>query len=263
MPDPGSLRVLGYHSIDRRRVSGELADYSLHPSTLENQIINLKRTGFTFVQPEKALAFIEGREFLPKRSLLLSFDDGYVDFAEVAVPILAKHEVPAVVFAVTGRLGETNDWDTDKGGPPRLLMSATDLRGLHASSVQVGAHSRSHRVLVSLPADELMNEVDGSMADLQALQVNGLRLFCYPYGEFDDTVESRLRAAGARAAFTVEPGVVASPSGRFRLPRIEILRRDGAGIAFLWKVWSGGRGLSGTLKRRKLPSQGLSAQTAP
>jgi peptidoglycan/xylan/chitin deacetylase (PgdA/CDA1 family)/glycosyltransferase involved in cell wall biosynthesis len=249
----GRLRVLGYHSIDRNG-GGALADYSLHPKMLERQLAILKRAGFTFVSPEGALAFVEGRSQLPRRSILLTFDDGYADFVEEVRPILKAFEVPAVVFVVTDRLGQTNDWDIGTGAPVRHLMSATDLVALQDASIHVGAHSRSHRSLVSLPDQELQDEVDGSIEDLAKLGLNGLKLFCYPYGEVSERVECEVAAAGVRAAFTVEPGAVEKPANPLEIPRIEILRRDGDGAGFLWKVWTAGRGL----KRARMPGKLLS-----
>ena len=95
LPDSGSLRVLSYHSIDTKPVDGDLTEYALSPEDFERQLLVLKRAGFTFVSPEQALALIEGRCALQRRSVLLSFDDGYSNFAEEAVPILESNGTTA------------------------------------------------------------------------------------------------------------------------------------------------------------------------
>lgn len=243
LPRNGSLRVLSYHSIDTKPVQGDLADYSLHPAAFERQIRLLKRTGFTFVSPERALAWIEGRETLPQRSILVTFDDGYCDFAEQALPILTRHDVPAAVFVVTAHIGGANNWDAEKGAPARSLMSAEALRHLRSAAIEVGAHSRTHRSLPGLPRQEMAEEVAGSLSDLDELCLNPLKLFCYPYGALDEATEREAAGAGVRAAFTVEPGIVTAGVNPLRTPRIEILRRDGGRLRFLWKVLNGGAAL--------------------
>ena len=120
-------------------------------------------------------------------------------------------------------------------------MTAAELHEIGHHGIATGAHSRTHRALEGLPAADLINEVDGSLADLEELGLNSDRLFCYPFGAVDAAAEERLRNAGAGAAFTVSAGIVTSNSNPLRLPRIEILRKDGAGLRFLWKVYSGGR----------------------
>ena len=119
-------------------------------------------------------------------------------------------------------------------------MSADDLHGLNDMSIEVGAHSRSHRSLVGLPSGELAEEIAGSIAGLQELQLNRLRLFCYSYGATDDRVQRELDAVGVRAAFTVQPGIVTGPGDRLKIPRIEIVKSDGSGPRFLWKVLNAG-----------------------
>jgi peptidoglycan/xylan/chitin deacetylase (PgdA/CDA1 family) len=168
--------------------------------------------------------------------VLLTFDDCYRDLLDEALPVLVERTAPAVAFAVTERLGGTNEWDDEFGDGPLPLLDRDGLADLGRGGFGVGSHSRTHPRLDRLSLDDLRSEIAGSLADLTALRISSLPLLAYPYGVHDEHVRQATAEAGYRAAFTVEPGIVDPDSGdRFALPRIEILRRD-RGPLFWWKV---------------------------
>ena len=87
------------------------------------------------------------------------------------------------------------------------------------------------------PARELAEEIAGSAADLEAAGLPRPRMFAYPHGEQDARVRAAVADAGMVAAFTVEPGMMKRGADPFRIPRVEILRRD-RGVRFLWKLFA-------------------------
>jgi peptidoglycan/xylan/chitin deacetylase (PgdA/CDA1 family)/GT2 family glycosyltransferase len=226
IPDGKILRVLAYHAI-AEPVRGPLSEvYCVPASTLRRQLTSLRRAGFQFIDGDELVAFLDGRSGLPRKSILLTFDDGYADLLENALPVLRELGVPAMVFAVSGRLGATNEWDRHLAAPQRRLLDAPGLRELARRGIEIGAHSRTHPILTNLPEPELTAEVRGSVEDLEREGLPRPRFFSYPYGEADDRVQRIIAASGLAAAFTVEPGVVDAASDRLRLPRIEIAKRD-------------------------------------
>ena len=236
-PARNNLRVLSYHSISAEPAHGELDEYVIRPDDLDRQLSLLKRKGYTFVSPRRSLAYLEGRGTLPRRAVLVSFDDGYKDFAETAVPVLQEHDVVPLVFVVTAMLGQTNEWDRTAGGPSRNLLNLDEL--LKLRNVEIGSHSRHHVDLVSASSEILTDEVDGSLLDLDEAGLNRLRMFCFPYGERDRRAREQVRKAGVKAAFGVHAGIAKRDRDVFDIPRIEILRSDGSGERFAWKVRTG------------------------
>jgi peptidoglycan/xylan/chitin deacetylase (PgdA/CDA1 family) len=170
--------------------------------------------------------------------VLLTFDDCFASVLEHAVPVLKAHGIPAVAFAVTGRVGGVNDWSRSPSAPRLPLLDVDGLRQLTRAGVEIGAHSRSHRSLRENTGAELVDEVAGACDDLKALGLGPARLFAYPYGEWDRRAREAARDAGCLAAFTVRPGVVRPGSDPFSVPRIEILRGD-KGWKLRWKVARG------------------------
>jgi peptidoglycan/xylan/chitin deacetylase (PgdA/CDA1 family) len=229
------LRVLAYHAIADLAGSPILEQYGVPADLFQCQLEMLQRAGYRFVDVEEFLRFLHGKGGLPRRPLLLTFDDCYEDLLKVALPILKNRNIPAVAFAVSGRLGGTNDWDTKIGAPQLRLLDANGLRELAAGGVEIGAHSRTHRPLTRVPNAELLDEVAGSVADLGTFGLGRPRLFAYPHGENDRRVQRAAQEAGLEAAFTVKPACVRPNQNPYQVPRIEILRAD-AGWKFRWKV---------------------------
>jgi peptidoglycan/xylan/chitin deacetylase (PgdA/CDA1 family)/glycosyltransferase involved in cell wall biosynthesis len=236
IPSSPALRVLAYHAITDLAGDPVLAPYGVPPRLFRLQIETLLRHGYRFVTPDQFSSFLEGKSHPPKRALLLTFDDCFEDLLHVALPILQEcGGVPAIAFAVSSRIGGTNEWDATITTPRLRLLDARGLRRLESEGIEIGAHSRTHPYLTHLGEELLAEEVDGSMSDLEDAGLRRPRFLAYPYGESNLRVERAARAAGFRGAFTVRPGSVRQDSDPFSLPRIEILRRDGR-LSFLWKV---------------------------
>ena len=264
IPRPRALRVLSYHAIADLAGTPVIEDYGVPPELFRQQLDILEQTGFRFVDADEFLRFLHGQAGLPRQPLLLTFDDCYKDLLDVVLPILEERGIPAVAFAVSGRLGSTNDWDEAIGAPQLRLLDADGLRKLAETGVALGAHSRTHRQLTCVSVEELYDEVAGSVADLEATGLDRSLLFAYPHGEYNQKVQQAVHDAGLQAAFTVKPGLVRPGQDPYQVPRIEILRGD-IGWKFRWKVAVAGRsiipsgGFSSWLKR--LRQHGLELST--
>jgi len=90
-------------------------------------------------------------------------------------------------------------------------------------------------MLNCLPTDALADEIDGSIADLEALGIPRPQFLAYPYGEHGPEVREAARHSGLLGAFTVEGGRVQPQGERYAIPRVEILRSD-TGWRFVWKL---------------------------
>jgi len=130
------------------------------------------------------------------RRTCLTFDDGFADAHDVALPLLVEKKVPATVFVVTNLIGRKSEWMP----APQQLLSETQVRELHAEGVVIGSHSRTHRGLTDLSDSELWDEVTGSRADLEDLLGAPVDCFCYPYNDVDERVIDAVRRAGYRLA---------------------------------------------------------------
>jgi len=220
------LRILAYHAIADLSDDPRLAEYAVPADLFAAHLDTLLERGWNFVDLDALLASLAGKGSLPERALLLTFDDAYTDLLEVACPIMAARGVPAVVFAVAGKLGGTNEWDNARRATTLHLLDADGLRAVAEAGVEVGAHTTNHRPLPKVPAAELEDEIAGSGRRLQEAGLPWPRSFSYPYGEWNPALAEAAREAGYEVAFTVDWGVVTPGADPYTLPRVEIHASD-------------------------------------
>jgi peptidoglycan/xylan/chitin deacetylase (PgdA/CDA1 family) len=151
----------------------------------------------------------------------LTFDDGYADFAETVSHVLAWYGFTATVFAVAGRLGETNEWDGD--GPRKKLMNAAQLRRLVTMGIEIGSHGMRHAHIPALPTPTWPEEIVHSREALELIIEEPVTGFCYPYGDLDGKTVTSVRAAGYDYACAVHHSGLDS---RFAIPRTYVGDRD-------------------------------------
>jgi peptidoglycan/xylan/chitin deacetylase (PgdA/CDA1 family) len=236
-----SIRVLCYHSVSDLKGAPLIEQYGLPADWLRRQLRILRRFGFKFVTLDQLFAAVDGLARLPRRPVLVTFDDGFLDLLEAGLPVLQSERVPAVAFVVSGLAGETNKWDSARGAPELRLLDVSGLHALKSAGIDIGVHSMTHARLRETTDRELAEEIVGATAALEDSEFEP-QVFAYPFGEHDERIQRQVASAGLRAAFTLGSGVVQTPpQDPYQLPRILVLRRDGYGIRFLAKVILAGR----------------------
>jgi peptidoglycan/xylan/chitin deacetylase (PgdA/CDA1 family) len=178
----------------------------------------------TLTLAEAAARRAAGRP-LPRRSVVLTFDDGCRCFRDHALPELMARGMTATLFAVSGELGGSNRWDRPPGGPAEraeTLLAAADLRALAAAGIEIGSHGRHHRDLTACGAAELTDEVAGSRAELETALGAPVRTFCYPYGQLDGAARAAAERAGYTAAAAIHGVSAARRGDRFAWPRLPV-----------------------------------------
>jgi peptidoglycan/xylan/chitin deacetylase (PgdA/CDA1 family) len=208
--------ILMYHRV------AEVAENSLcvTPSCFAEQMAWLKRHGLRGVGVGTLLDAMRADR---QRGLVgITFDDGYANLVEAALPALLRHDFTATMFIVAGLLGGTNEWDEGWAWP---LMPAEQVRELAAADMEIGSHTVSHLRLAGADAGRLKAEVSDSRASLSELIGAEIRGFAYPYGSMDTAAQHAVRDAGydyACAAMTPM-----SELGLMTLPRMFIAQCDG------------------------------------
>jgi peptidoglycan/xylan/chitin deacetylase (PgdA/CDA1 family) len=223
--------VLAYHAIADLPAGDPLHPYSVPPREFEAQLDTLRRRRYRFVDLDAVLALLTQRVQARGPGVLLTFDDCYEDLSTQAVPLLVERGIPAVAFAVAGRLGAFNDWEAGRPPAGPRLLDGRELRQLRASGVEIGAHSVTHPDLTKLDPGQLIPETAGAVDALEAAGLGRPRVFAYPYGRHNPGVVSAVQRAGCQAAFITHTGLVRADSDRYRLPRLEVRRGD-TGVRF-------------------------------
>jgi peptidoglycan/xylan/chitin deacetylase (PgdA/CDA1 family) len=194
---------------------------TVRPARFEQQLRWLHRRGLRGTSMRELLA--ARRDGAGRGLVGLTFDDGYTDFCEHVLPVLAQFGFTATVFVIADLLGGTNSWD--EAGPRKALMTAEEIRYVAASGMEIGSHGRRHVSLTSVGNGRLTAEVAESRAVLQAVSGQEVAGFCYPYGHVDTLAVNAVRAAGYRYGCAIWRSQL---SGLHALPRTYIGDRDGS-----------------------------------
>lgn len=218
--------VLGYHAIADLRGEGVTAEYGVPPELFAAQLDGLRRAGWSFIGLEELRAGLRGESELPKRALLLTFDDGYESVLTAGASVLTSRSIPAVLFALTGKIGGQNDWDAPGSKGAQALLDEEGLRSLAEAGVSIQSHGSSHRRLTELDPAELGAELQGSRERIRSLGLEAPIALAYPFGVWSPDVAAAVRGAGYELAFTVDPGLVGRSENPFALPRVEVLAAD-------------------------------------
>lgn len=219
-PDRSGLRILFYH-----RVSDDHDDLAVSPRKFRLQMDHLASEGYRVVDVVEAVALLDAGE-PPPRTIGLSFDDGFLDVAEEALPILADRGFRATVFVAPAVVDGwvTFHWYDEQ--PPLLdwdEIVALDREG----TLRFEAHSMTHPNLLKLREAAAREEIAGSKAALEARLARPVRAFSYPSGLFGSRERRLVAAAGYGAAVSCEPGVNSRGTDRLSLRRVQVDRRDG------------------------------------
>jgi peptidoglycan/xylan/chitin deacetylase (PgdA/CDA1 family)/GT2 family glycosyltransferase len=220
------VAVLAFHAIADLHADPVLHAYGVPPARFAQHLDALARHGWTFIGLDGLLDTLAGVGDARRRALLVTFDDGYADLLHEACPILVQRDIPGVVFAVAGRLGDTNTWDRHLGAGELRLLDSEGLQAVARCGVEIGSHGSSHRSLAEVTGQTLAAEVAGSADELEAAGLPRPRVFSYPYGEWSAEAAKAAHDSGYAAAFTVRPGIVRPGQDRYLLPRIEVLAHD-------------------------------------
>lgn len=210
--------VLYYHGFGTRSAHEDPHNLFVEPASFEHQLDTLSRAGWT---PLTLTQYIDGWSAgaWPRRSFLLTIDDGYVSTLDIAAPRLAARGIPAVLYVPAACLGGVSGWMPSM--PNEELIDAVGVQELSDFGVDVEVHGLDHRDMVGLDREELRRQTQCAKSVLADVTGRTPRSFAYPSGRFDAAAVAAVREAGYDLAFSVDVD-----RGRFGIPRVGIDATD-------------------------------------
>ncbi len=228
------ISILMYHQI------GDFSPMKDHRSTychfrrFTAQMALLKILRYRVISLDEALWGLK-RGHAPPRTVVLTFDDGYRNFSQYAFPVLKRYGFPAIVYLLSGLIGQKAQWFAADGRPCPPLLGREEILRLSREGVDFGSHGINHIRLAETDDRRLREEIFGSKEALEALLGQEIRHFCYPYGSYDLRAVAAVREAGYISATTCVRGAACPGEDPFQLPRKAISYGDSL-IGFLWKL---------------------------
>lgn len=246
--------VLCYHRVLPNYIEGDDPIYTVLPEQFESQMAFLAEAGFISLSLQEYAEIARGARQPAKRSVLITFDDGYADNYKIAWPIAKKYKVKINLFLCTSYINRVNPLAMTQDGyqivsdsTPRLEgrntlqehmmefphlwrpLNWAEIREMKESGVQIGFHSHSHRNLALLSPEELATDIETGLSILQ--RELGYRPGCFalPYGWYDSynsEVISILKNFGMHTIFACHLGKFQTPATQPAYPRLSIYQED-------------------------------------
>ncbi len=218
--DESGVKILLYHSIS----DDYLDPYAVAVDDFNMQMKWIRDNGFRVISLKDALSSFDNGPAL-KRSIVLTFDDGFVDFFEHGISVLKRYDFKAAIFVVVSEAGGLSSWRGQ--GLNRRLMSWASLREVSGAGHTIGSHGLHHYDLSGLAQEELDRDVFLSKEAIEDKLGIGVDVFSYPWGICTGREARSVQRAGYRCAVTsVGSGYNTSAANRFLLKRIPVKRKD-------------------------------------
>jgi peptidoglycan/xylan/chitin deacetylase (PgdA/CDA1 family) len=205
--------ILVYHSvrpsfIGQTRIQREL---DVEPAVFDKELSHLEERGYTVITLDALVDNLTKGTLLPSKPVVLTFDDGWGDQYENALPLLEKHRIKATFFVYTNALGHKH------------FMTWEQIKDLDARGMTIGAHTKTHPYLPKIvdPA-RLRDEIIGSKKALEQRLGKEVRLFAYPFGHYNEQIISIVKEVGFAAARSTYVGAVHTKGDLYTLRAIEV-----------------------------------------
>ena len=238
-----SIPVLMYHHVNPR---GNFIN--LTPEKFEAHMRYLNRHGFTALHTDELLAILNGHKMPPKKPVMITFDDGWLDNWIFAFPALKKYGMKAVIFVITslipekGRRQRSDEGKVaglpkhsecermiESGSASEVMASWEEIREMTETGlIEIQSHTHTHRRFDKLYADR-MERNSFLKQDLQIskniIEKRSGRLcnaVCWPWGKYNSDYIETAQALGFGAMFTTEKGTNTETTEPWRIRRVVI-----------------------------------------
>ena len=198
------LPVLLYHSV-AKTFSAEQSGWVTTPEVFDEHMAYLREHDYrTLTVSEYAALLAEPMLEAPDRTVVITFDDGFADFTEHALPALTRHGHAATMYVVTGCVGSTSTWLESAGEGDRPMMGWSDIESVLGAGVEIGAHTHSHPQLDIINRRTAWEEIRRSKGVLEDRLGREIPSFAYPFGFHGPRVRALVQRAGFLSACAVK-----------------------------------------------------------
>ncbi|WP_342508638.1 polysaccharide deacetylase family protein [Sporosarcina sp. FSL K6-2383] len=212
------IPVLMYHDILRSKTDTNAS--TLEIEKFKEQMDYLKTNGWTTITPQQLEAWVMKKTALPKKSVLITFDDGYKSTIDLAYPILKTHGFKATSFVITSRINRLNTIsEIDMIQTQDVYSYQNHTHGFHMFN------SLSNKSMLELESQStILNDLEQANNAIEEILGYNHRVttLAYPYGKRSPQAILALRSAGMTSGYTIDEGNVFQGDSLFELKRQRI-----------------------------------------
>ena len=202
--------VLNYHRID----SGIRHSLVVPPEEFKKQMQYLHNEGYHSITLDEVYDYVTKGTELPDKPVLITFDDGYIDNYQHAMPILKEYNMKATLFMISGSVGENR------------FVGLEQLKEMQANGIDIQSHTVNHKDLRHMSLQQARDELVSSKAVLEDSMKHPVRYIAYPGGFTNKDIDTIAEESGYRMAFNVKAGNVQPGQDLFNLPRQAVFFND-------------------------------------
>ncbi|WP_406369927.1 polysaccharide deacetylase family protein [Streptomyces sp. NBC_00647] len=194
--------VFLYHAVSDDSPSW-LAQFTVSPRTFMEHLDMIADSGLRVIPLRRLVAALLGGPPVPPRCAVLTFDDGYADFASTVAPLLAARGLGSTLYVTTGALSAAGRPSGGGPFPSVATLSWAQVRELDAAGVEIGGHTVNHPQLDTLPRTSVREEVAGCKQRIEDELGHRVDSFAYPHGYSSRGVRALVREAGWTSAAAI------------------------------------------------------------
>lgn len=215
--------IMMYHSVG---YTEELKSNTVSPQNFEWQMAYLKDHRYRVLSFDELVRLTVNGEPLPRKSVVITFDDAYEDNYTYAFGILKKYGYPAIIFSPSDLIGQ------------KEYLNWEQVREMAKSGITFGSHTRLHSYLPDLSVEKQREEIIGSKRVLEEHLGAAVDYFAYPIGGFSESIKQIVKEAGYKGAAATNRGYDRFNKDVFELNRIRFSDKDDRND-YLWIKLSG------------------------
>jgi peptidoglycan/xylan/chitin deacetylase (PgdA/CDA1 family) len=220
--DRVELKVLMYHRIVTRDENHDENPFSIDEDEFRQQLKMLEHFNFTPITFEDFYLYQKNKLTLPKKPIILTFDDGLKGIYEIAFPLLREFNMRAVIFVMGDRSLHKANWYKSSDGEACSLITNDQILELREEGFEIGSHGMSHMPLAGMDTKLQVQEVRGSKESIENLLGEDIYTFSYPYGLFDEHSKKIVKKTGYQFACGVYTGPPKFGTNMYDIRRLAI-----------------------------------------
>lgn len=204
--DNRGIPVLYYHSVNDTMDN----EVTISPELLKKQLEYIKYQGYITLSMNEVENYILDNQPIPEKSILITFDDGYMDNYYNAYPILKELNMKATIFCITSELDGS------------YYLSEEALKEMSQNNIDIESHTVNHLHLNKLTYDEQLKEMSDSKTKLENITGKKVTSIAFPFGDYNEDSVKAAKNAGYSIAFTTNKGFADRDDNPLELNRIYV-----------------------------------------
>jgi peptidoglycan/xylan/chitin deacetylase (PgdA/CDA1 family) len=217
-----TIPILMYHHVAPINYESRNPDLYVSPEQFELQLKYLSENGYKTIDFEELLDHWENNVPLPRKAIIITFDDGFENNYNHAFPLLKEYNTKGTIFLVTDFIGNFYTWTNKTSNPPESLLTWEQIKEMLSSGIKFGSHACTHKDLTKISEAEAYDQLKFSKEILEEKLKTKIVVLTYPYGSFNSKVIEITKKTGYECACSTIRGNRHTSKDKYTLKRVMI-----------------------------------------